>query len=246
MTRPLHSLPEHLQQNSTPLSVLLIGAGGNGSELYDGLVRLHQAMIALGGTGLAVTVIDDDEVSPSNIVRQRFWPHEIGTNKAVALVQRTNCMIGTNWSALPIRYTGQNLGSVDLVITAVDNREVRKQVVATASTHSRTLWLDLGCEGDCGQVVLGRLADRQLDDPWPNAVAHFPDLMSGQDNNRPSCSAADSLSRQDLMINATVAGAAVNLLWKTLRTGTAPYNGVMIDLSEGRQQAIPFMPAQAA
>jgi len=213
-------------------------------------MRLHQAIIALGGAGLHVVVVDDSDVSDSNIVRQRFWPHEIGENKAVALVNRTNLIMGTSWNAHPVRFTKDFLGSAgnaDLVVTAVDNRKTR-HLLATAHEQyalgHRTLWLDMGCDRDKGQVVLGKLSHNELGDEWPNAAAHFPDLMHDDDPgaDRPSCSAADSLSRQDLMINQTVAGAATNLLWKALRTGEVAYNGVMIDLAEGSQQAIPFFP----
>lgn len=239
----------HLQLNEEPLRVILIGAGGNGSEFFDGLMRLHQAMVALGGTGLQVTVFDDDEVSESNCVRQRFWPTEVGMNKAVALVQRTNMFLGTAWRAVPARYDGQGT-RCDLIVSAVDNLATRKLVAKSAEkldayNAAKTLWLDMGCDRDKGQVILGKLADTSLANDWPNVVAHFPEMMTQEDkHNRPSCSAADSLTRQDLMINQTVAGAAINLLWKTLRTGQADYNGVMIDLAEGFQQAIPFQPSQ--
>lgn len=237
-TKHPRKLPQRLATNMHPMKVLLIGAGGNGAEFFDGLMRLHQALIALGGAGLHVTVIDDDEVSPSNIVRQRFWPHEVGTNKAVALAQRTNMLMGTAWDARPIRYDGQGIHA-DLVVTAVDNLESRRLVLK--HTNEQTLWLDMGCDRDRGQVILGRMGDKTLASEWPNAVAHFPEMLERKDNNRPSCSAAESLARQDLMINQTVAGAAINLLWKMLRTGQADYNGVMIDLAEGDQTAIPFM-----
>ncbi|WP_273208698.1 PRTRC system ThiF family protein [Marinobacter subterrani] len=234
-------LPDWLAHNTSPLKVLLIGSGGNGSEFFDGLMRLHQALIALGGSGLQVTVLDDDEVMPSNIVRQRFWNHEVGMNKAVALAQRTNMLMGTAWEARPVRYDGQK-HTADLVVTAVDNLDARR--LALKNTDSRKLWLDMGCDRDRGQVILGRIGDTTLTSEWPNAVAHFPEMLERKDDNRPSCSAAESLSRQDLMINQTVAGAAINLLWKMMRTGQADYNGVMIDLAEGDQTAIPFMAPQ--
>ncbi|KXS55284.1 MAG: UBA/THIF-type NAD/FAD binding protein [Marinobacter sp. T13-3] len=251
MTMPTRQLPMRWLHTHEPINVLLIGAGGNGAEFFDGLMRLHQAMIALGSAGLQVTVMDDDEVTPSNIVRQRFWPHEIGENKAVALASRTNLIMGTTWNAVPTRFTQKTLtaaGRADLIVTAVDNRKTR-HLLGSQDKHDNpfmasTLWLDMGCDRDKGQVVLGQLGDNDLGDSWPTAAAHFPDLMNDDDPaaDRPSCSAADSLSRQDLMINQTVAGAAINLLWKSLRTGTVPYNGVMIDLAEGSQQAIPFFP----
>lgn len=246
MQTPTRPTPDTLKTDHTALRVLLIGAGGNGSEMLDGLMRLHQAIVTLGGEGLHVMVVDHDEVSESNCIRQRFWPTEIGMNKAVALVQRTNMFMGTAWEALPQKYNGETT-RCDLVITAVDNLETRKMVARLGNDQGNyrtrnTLWLDMGCDKDKGQMILGKLQHMRLDDEWPNAAAHFDLLNLTGTPNRPSCSAADSLSRQDLMINQTVAGAATNLLWKAVRTGEIAYNGVMIDLERGSQQAIPFMP----
>ncbi|ABM21164.1 MULTISPECIES: PRTRC system ThiF family protein [Marinobacter] len=257
--KPVRTAPPSFLNASSPLDILMIGAGGNGSELFDGLVRLHHALITLGGKGLAVTVMDDDEVSPSNVVRQRFWPHEVGANKAIALVQRANLMMGTNWTALPERFNrNSRLGRFDLVITAVDNLDARREALARFEPddrhqnnpwivngyrgHADTYWLDLGCDKDKGQVVFGRFGDNQISDEWPTALAHFPEMATREDDNRPSCSAAESLARQDLMINQSVSGAAINMLWKLLRESKLGFNGVMLDLATGYSQGIPFMP----
>lgn len=258
--KPVRTAPASFMNADSPLEILMIGAGGNGSELFDGLVRLHHALITLGGKGLAVTVMDDDEVSPSNVVRQRFWPHEVGANKAIALVQRANLMMGTNWQAIPERFTRKSrTGLVDLVITAVDNLQARREALArfeaprngsanpwivnqTFAPRINTFWLDLGCDRDKGQVVFGRFGDNKISDEWPTALAHFPEMATREDDNRPSCSAAESLARQDLMINQSVSGAAINMLWKLLREGKLGFNGVMLDLASGYSQGIPFMP----
>lgn len=247
MTTNSRAIPAHFLDQDCPIHILMIGAGGNGSEFHDGLVRLHQGLIALGAAGLHVTVYDDDEVSPSNCVRQRFWPHEIGQNKAVAVTHRINMMMGSQWEGVPLRFTKESgiPHSTDLVVTAVDNKAARQLVYrALKSSYKKRLWLDMGCEGDKGQMILGDTKSNSLSDEWPNVVAHFPDLLSADQPkaNRSSCSASDSLSRQDLMINQTVAGAGINLLWKMLRTGKASYNGVMIDLADGAQRPIPFLP----
>jgi len=237
-TRPL---PLQFMGQRRPIEVVLVGAGGNGSEFFDGLMRLHQGLIALGGIGIHVTVYDDDVVSPSNIVRQRFWPHEISMNKADALVQRTNMLMGTVWNSIPRRFDPANDRAGSLLVTAVDNVATR-QAVALSEAIGNPLWLDMGCDRAQGQVVMGQHSDTQLTDSYPNVVGHFPDLMEQKDDNRPSCSAAESIRRQDLMINHSVAGAATNLLWQSFRSGQVPYNGVMIDLTTGHTQAIPFMP----
>lgn len=243
--------PRLFQNHDRPLRVLLIGAGGNGSECFDGLLRLHTALTALGGKGLLVTVMDDDEVSPSNIVRQRFWPHEVGTNKAIALTHRANTMLGTNWQGVPFRLTEQTrlTEHPDLVITAVDNLQARRMAndlfskPRRSNIHSEVYWLDMGCDKDKAQAVFGRFGDDKLTDEWPSVMAHFPDLAIREDDeNAPSCSAAESLARQDLMVNGAIANAAVNILWKLMREGKLAFNGVMLDLSSGYSQGMKFLP----
>ena len=102
--------------------------------------------------------------------------------------------------------------------------------------------MDMGCDRDRGQVVLGVVGQNSLTDEWPSTLAHFPDMADPTELNIPSCSAADSLARQDLMINQSVASAGINMLWKAFRTNSVAHNGVMIDLADGFSQAIPFMP----
>jgi len=235
-------LPFEWMVNERPINVLLIGAGGNGSEFYDGLMRLHAGMQAVGGHGLHVIVMDDDDVSESNCVRQRFWPHEVGQNKAVSLAHRSNMMMGTGWQGLPQRFTENPAnGRFDLVVTAVDNLAARRKVANEKGLAQ--FWLDMGCDVDRGQVVFGEWGDNKLDSNWPTALAHFPDMETREETRQEdSCSAADSLMKQDLMINQTVAGAAINMLWKALRTGKMNHNGVIIDLADSFSQAIPFMP----
>ena len=240
-TRPA---PYGLMNAIRPIDVLLIGAGGNGSEFFSGLVRLHSGIVALGGKGLNVTVVDDDTVSESNIVRQRFWNHEIGMPKAVALVNRTNILMGLGWKA-EVRRLAKPLETegFDLVVTAVDNIAARKLIAESSLGH--TLWLDMGCDRDKAQAVLGLHGSNKLSDDLPTVLAHFPDMLEQEIEATPSCSAAESISRQDLMINQTIASAAVNMLWRTVRTGQVPYNGIIVDLAQGLTQAIPFMPAKA-
>ena len=234
-------LPQALSAGS-PIEITLIGAGGNGSEFFDGLLRLHFGLLALGGAGLDVVVFDDDTVSESNTVRQRFWPHEVGLNKADALVHRANLTMGTAWRSVARRFTVADLRA-GLTVTAVDTFAIRQQLACLSRWDAaRFWWLDMGCAGDQGQVVLGRMSDKRLNDKYPNVTAHFPDLLEGtDDNNTPSCSAAESLAQQDLMINQAVACAAINLLWKAIRTGEMAHNGVMIDLAHASSQSIPFV-----
>lgn len=245
MTRPAAAFA-----HTRRFRILLIGAGGNGSEIFDGLTKIHGGLMALDHPGLDVTVMDDDAVALHNTVRQRFWPHEVGINKSIAVVHRANMLLGTAWRAVPGRFSENELHNVaqyHLVITAVDNLATRR-LIANAFGHdddryeTNTLWLDMGVDRKQAQVVLGACGHNSLGDELPNVVAHFPALLSlSETHSAPSCSAVDSLARQDLFINEAVAGAASQLLWQCFRRGTIPWNGAVIDLDTGFQQVIPFI-----
>lgn len=88
--KKIHYTENYLLSPHHPVSVIVIGAGGTGSQVITSLARMDRALQALGHPGLYVTVYDPDAVSESNIGRQLFSEPEIGLNKAVALVTRIN------------------------------------------------------------------------------------------------------------------------------------------------------------
>ena len=82
-----HALPKSLCRSGQPLRVLIVGAGGNGSAVLLGLPYLHQAMKVWGHTGgLHVMLVDGDQVTETNCVRQPFASADVGLNKAVVLI----------------------------------------------------------------------------------------------------------------------------------------------------------------
>lgn len=244
----MRAMPPRFFENTT-ISVLLIGAGGNGSECFDGLMKIHLGLRAIGHPGLHLTVLDHDVVAIHNILRQRFWPHEVGLNKAITLVHRTNALLGTNWDAFPVLFdsgSSQFLRGVDIVITAVDLLSSRQSLLKARTTRG-SLWIDLGVEGKHGQFVIGELFSDSLSDNLPNCVAYYPEIATGIDTHAtPSCSAADSIAAQDLFINSAISQFAMELLWQALRKGHLPYNGGVVDLESGHKTPIPFLPREYA
>ena len=60
-------IPDLLQRK---VRIVVVGAGGTGSHVINGLVQLHTALLALGHpAGLHVTAFDDDTVSESSAPR---------------------------------------------------------------------------------------------------------------------------------------------------------------------------------
>ena len=233
------SLPEVWMQR--PVRTVLIGAGGTGSHLFGALLALDHALRALEHPGgLHVTVYDPDRVTAHNIGRQAFWPQDIGQNKAETLVQRANLIMGLDWLAVPQRFSIQHteLAAYNLILTAVDQASVRARIGQAASSgvaagRSSILWLDTGNSATEAQVIFGhwRHPDRAA---WiPNVFQLYPELATRDDRaqRQPSCSAAESLTRQWLPINRLVADVAQSLLWMLFRQGRLEQHGAFVDLA---------------
>lgn len=224
--------------------VAVVGAGGNGSHLINGLVQLHTAMVGLGHPGgLAVHVIDDDVVSESNVGRQTFVWSDIGQPKSAVLVNRLNQAFGLNWTAEVGRLEdGKSRGQIDLVVGCVDNRKARAAI--TTCFGAGAYYLDLGNRADDGQVVLGELGNRshyavgkELRLRLPTVGELFPEtLLASLDDgdDLPSCSLADALEKQGLFINRAIALQALNLLWRLFRHGRIESHGAFVNLAAGR------------
>jgi PRTRC genetic system ThiF family protein len=235
--------PDLLQRKAR---IVVIGAGGTGSHVINGLVQLHTALLALGHPGgLHVTAFDDDTVSESNVGRQAFVLSDIGANKASVLINRLNQAFGLDWDAYPDRLEICEKGRLrmrpDLVIGCVDNRLARK---AIAKTFDYGYWMDIGNNQNDGQVILGEFGERPyvtfrgttrlrlptVADLLPEAVDDKLDATDDQ----PSCSLAEALEKQSLFINRAMALHGLNLLWKLFRTARLEAHGVFVNLATDR------------
>lgn len=217
-------------QISGRLKVLLVGAGGNGSEMLSALAKIDSGLQAFGHKGLDVIVYDDDVCSQANCYRQRFWQQDVGQYKSLVLVHRLNQMMGLNWTALPEKITKESVIDVDLIISCVDNYAARKLIYESKeNAKSHTLWMDLGNGDKFGQIVIGTLHDKHQS-PCPNVVSLYPEILTTVDKpNKSSCSAIESLTRQDLMLNQMMACQAGNMLWQLIRKGSLKSNELRVD-----------------
>lgn len=228
------TLPAHWLMRDRPLRVHVIGVGGTGSMLLDGLASLHATLIALNQPGLDVTAFDSDTVSPFNLGRQRFTRADIGLNKAIALIHRINMFYDCQWKAEPSLATSQDAIGCDLFVTCVDSASFRYAVgKAWSGKRSDALWLDLGCGADNGQCILGHLGASP--DRVPNVYDLYCDqLRDPPPDDLPSCSMEEALSRQSLPVNRMVADLALNLLYHLIRNGALDHHGMQFHLNPMR------------
>lgn len=253
MTQAVQSMPTPVRFTApnhwthSPIRIVVLGAGGNGSEVVDCLSSLHCGVRSLGHPyGLSVTIIDDAKVRESNLVRQRFWPCDMGQFKSIVLANRYNLNLGLDWAGLPNRFPSEesafSFANADLIISCVDVNSAR---VAIASYEGKlknsVMWLDMGNAHRHGQVVfgaLGKSARRQ----FPNVLDHYPEIAEMADSTVKSCSVAESIASQDCLINRSVATAAMTIVWELLRTGSTDRNMITVNVESGEQMTFSFPP----
>ncbi|MXN91110.1 PRTRC system ThiF family protein [Flavobacterium sp. Sd200] len=254
MKTKMHFADNCLINPTNPITVNLIGAGGTGSQTLTALARMNHSLLALGHTGLQVSLYDDDVVTTANQGRQLFADCEVGLNKAVALINRTNRFFGTNWKAVTKPFTGNGIdalperGRANIYITCVDTAAARFDIakaLETLATDGRAqrdkplYWLDLGNSKNTGQAVLATISFiKQPNSERYEPVADLPfvtkefktALEVQDDSNEPSCSLAEALEKQDLFINSTIANMAASLLWNLFREGMTDTRGFFMNL----------------
>ena len=234
------------------INILVVGCGGNGSAIAAGLPYLHQALLAFGHPGgLNVTLIDPDTVSETNCVRQPFCRTEVGLSKAVVLAHRTNMFWGLNWQGMQARIEQLKNGTqVDILIGCVDTRKARR-AINRWTLRSRVLyWLDLGNNASSGQFILGQpnnSANRKKKHRLQTVAELYPEILATtEEDDQPSCSAAEALTRQEPFINQNLAYQALAMLTQLLRRGSLKYQGGFCNLSTGQLARLPIRLAVAA
>ncbi len=250
-----HILPEAFTRNRTPVKILIVGAGGNGSAILLGLPYLHQAMKVWGyRDGIHVTMADGDLVSGTNCVRQPFAASDIGLNKATVLINRVNLFWGLRWHAHPRHFHKDSLKDSQsyphIIVSCVDTRAAREAIQRSVTRrHDLTIyWLDLGNNADSGQYVLGQplnAAHRRKASRLRTVVELYPDIAdtaAGEDP-LPSCSAAEALERQEPFVNQVLATSALAMLARLFHYQTLSHHGAFYNASTGRMSALPVDPA---
>lgn len=244
-TSPYIINPEH------PVTVQVIGAGGNGSQVVTQLARINKALKGLGHPGIHVTLFDDDKITQANMGRQLFSPAELNMNKATALITRINRFFGYHWKALPIKFDEKIRlieRSANITISCVDSVQARKAIYkclkqipkSQSDYYTRAFyWMDLGNTQNTGQFIIGtlRMIEQNKKDQtglcsnMPTIFDKFPNWSKQKTKDTgPSCSLAQALEKQDLFINSMLTQHAMHLLWKMFREGKIHYHGAFINL----------------
>ena len=252
-----HFIEKYLVDPTHRITVNVIGVGGTGSQVMQGLARLSHTLKALGKPELFVRCYDDDLITESSVGRQLFSEGDIGRFKADVIVERINRFYNTDWESVPCKYDVSNLGiaindehSSNIFITCVDSYDSRFHIKGILEDFLKSrmhniyerpfYWIDTGNSYDFGQVVMGTVGT--IEQPKSKKFETVSKLKNIFENNwgakfdapnEPSCSLAEAISRQDLMINTIVANYAIQLLWQMFRENVIFFQGYFINLNNG-------------
>lgn len=244
-----HYLPAMLHDR--PLSILLVGCGGNGAQMLMGLAALDTALRATSSRSLHVTTVDDDVVTEANLGRQPFFGCDVGNSKSRTLTERINLAHGLGWKAVHGRAPAAvRIEDVDILISCVDTASARRALGAALGNGSitPTYWIDLGNRAGDGQFLIGcpRQANNENLRRLPTVLEYFPELADDSlpEDDAPSCSVAEALERQSLFVNRVIASHALALLFDLLGRGSIGHAGAFINLASGRVVPIPLPHAE--
>ena len=231
----MHKIHDRIQNPiGNKLRVTLIGCGGTGSLVLSILSRFAYAMLHLKQLEIEVNVFDGDVIDPNNPCRQGFSPNEVGLFKNTTLISRINRFWNINWKALPDFAKKENLISNmgQIVITATDTRTSRKMVYEAIKTNNKKFthlnerhvyyWIDLGNSKTTGNVILTDF--KTMESPLDYYKNHDEIEIS-----TPSCSVAQSLNSQNILINQHMATMGMSLFWDLINNETIDYKGIFIN-----------------
>lgn len=225
--------------------LILIGTGGTGSYLAQGLAK----MVAGYRLNLDVLLVDPDIVEEKNCARQNFFPWEVDQPKAEALAFRLNQQYGLSFAA--IQGKGEdNIGSryLDpsrLFVTCVDTIEARKPLKGVG------YWLDMGNGVETGQALYGNTEDpKKLKtelEKWEKTphVASLPSpylafnmaKLKATKKKTPSC-ADTPFAEQGVMANEYAAAAGLAILHQLLIKGQLTTPAIYFDTAKGRMSPV--------
>ena len=242
--KQIHYASEYFMDPPHPITVLVIGVGGNGSQVLTDLAKINSSLLALGHPGIEVTAMDDDVVEDTNVGRQKFSPADVGQYKVTVLITRLNRFYGTDWKAVPQKFDRTKAKSgKNITITAVDNVSTRKEVDLWFNNGSgydrdhKMYWLDFGNGKDYGQFVLGsnRISQpeskKDTTEKLLNVIELFPEMENNEDITAPSCSTREALLKQDLFINSVLVSTGMNLIWDLLTKYRISHQGGYVNLA---------------
>ena len=215
------------------VNVVVVGCGGTGAFVVEGLCRLLPAAIPL-------VLVDPDRVEERNLKRQNFFREELGQLKSEALAVRLSRKFErpVAYSTMPVSFASVPQGS--LLIGCVDTGPARKDIAKKFSSNpasSPAWWIDSGNGENFGQILVGNTGDVIIDRygkdydvfaHWPLPTIQLPEILLQQPVQR-NCA---DISDQGPTINQSMASLVIETA-RRLLIGTCPWVQLYLDMEMG-------------
>lgn len=216
-----------LVPDSDTFTIALVGCGGTGSHIAQGLARLAAHCRDSGGPQIVLGFVDGDTVEHKNVGRQLFSEADVGKNKAQVLAGRFSAVFGLQIAAFPeMLGSDRRMASAGygILIGAVDSAAGRQALSDQIQKYGWRLWLDCGNHESSGQVVVGSEYRRHemfgalklpgLCARLPTAPVLYGELLKEAPiRPRADCAAAMQDNAQSLMVNQMMASIALQYLY---------------------------------
>ena len=241
--------------------LIVVGCGGTGSFVAEGLCRLFKSNHPL-------LLIDHDRVEPHNLRRQNFFDRDVGKFKAQALAERLALQYGrgVGYSVYPFdqNLLGDGLGGGlytkvihGIIIGCVDNAAARRDIATGVGFG--TWWLDAGNGRNSGQVLLGDTnnvetlkgsfnKEEMEVTHLPMPSMQLPSILIPPVRAEPKqldCAEVIEADEQSPVINQAMATLVLEFVHRLLQ-GNLTWMGAYIDLEAGTLQTVPIEPITIA
>jgi len=223
-----------LENDTAPVSILQVGAGGTGSYLAE---FLSQLLYSLKETEkkISYTIADGDVVEEKNLSRQKFIPADLGRHKSEVLAERYGRAHG-----ISIGYCTEYVESIDMLrdlldtqarsshyyaplpvlVGFVDNNRSRQMFHRFFEEADTLLYLDAGNEEWVGQVVVGCKENGKV--LLPPVGELYPDVLEDRNTlfkSEESCTQRSEESPQNVAANILSAFSLFSVLNTVLTAG---------------------------
>jgi len=234
------------------IPITVVGCGGTGGFVAEGLCRL------LAKTEHPIRLVDFDRVEERNLVRQNFYPEDLGDFKSQALAKRLSRKFRrpVGYSVNPFGMDSHMLSGKNLVIGCVDNGPARQAIAESVGRSWTNWWIDAGNGDSWGQILIGSTSRMELLEhsfhskqgvckalPLPNLQQ--PHILLGLPAPKVSCAEAVERDEQDPLINQAMAVLVLDAVRKLIG-GTCTFMQIYFDLENSALRTVPVTPENVA
>lgn len=221
-------------------TVAVVGCGGTGGYVAEGLCRILDQ-------DKTILLVDLDRVEQRNLIRQNFYPSDIGRFKSEALAHRLSEKFKR-----PIAYSTIPVSMLetcpDIIIGCVDNGPARKDIALKVASRTnppmnfyKGWWIDAGNGDNYGQVLIGNRTKQYMDHAFetsqhicislPLPTMQRPDLLL-EAPREPDCAEAVARDEQSPTINQMMASLVLEVV-RRICAGTCPWMQLYLDMENG-------------